>query len=104
MDVKQLSFTATLSEEDRIQIAQKVADFLTPILFRLQPSTAEPCPDQEEPISKKEACKYYGCSEPTMTKYMARGEVKFHRKGRRVYFFKSELREALDAPLKRRAS
>jgi predicted DNA-binding transcriptional regulator AlpA len=102
MNIKELSVTATLSEEDQIKIAQKVADFLTPILFRLQPSHTEPCPDQEEPISKKEACKYYGCSEPTMTKYMAGGLVPFRRKGRRVYFFKSELREALDTPISRR--
>lgn len=57
--------------------------------------------EEEAPISKKEVCRLLRCSEPTMTKWMATGKIPFRRKGRRVYFFKSEVLKSLEQPLKR---
>jgi excisionase family DNA binding protein len=104
MNLKEFSVVAYLADEERDKIAQAVAAILSPIIREIQTAPAPaPSTEEEEPISKKEACKYFGCSEPTMTKYMAQGLVPFHRKSRRVYFFKSELRQALEQPKRRRA-
>lgn len=54
--------------------------------------------NHESPISKKEVCLLLGCSEPTMTKWMAAGKIPFGRKGRRVYFFRSEVLKSLEQP------
>ncbi|QCR23786.1 helix-turn-helix domain-containing protein [Pontibacter sp. SGAir0037] len=98
MNVKEFSFIATLSPDERQLLVQEVVEALTPLLLAKADATIL---ETEQPISKVEACRLLRCSQPTMTKWMAEGKVPFYRKGRRVYFFKSEVLSSLEQPFKR---
>ncbi|PRY14366.1 excisionase family DNA binding protein [Pontibacter ummariensis] len=98
MNVKEFSVIATLSPEERQLLVNEVVEALRPLLAAAPSSATQ---DQEKPISKKEACQLLRCSEPTITKFMAEGKIPFYRKGRRVYFFKSEVLQSLEQPLRR---
>jgi excisionase family DNA binding protein len=102
MNVKELFITATLAPEERQLLVQEVVLALMPLITGKNPS-ADPTTDVELPISKKDVCRLLRCSEPTMTKWMAVGKIPFYRKGRRVYFFRSEILQSLEQPLTRRA-
>jgi excisionase family DNA binding protein len=102
MNVKELFITATLAPEERQLLVQEVVLALMPLIIGKNPSV-ELATDVEQPVSKKDVCRLLRCSEPTMTKWMTAGKIPFYRKGRRVYFFRSEVLKSLEQPLKRRA-
>ena len=53
-------------------------------------------PDFEaDKLSKKQAATFAGISIPTLSKHVAEGKFKEHSLGRRKYFLKSEMTEAL---------
>ena len=112
MEVKEISIKANLSSEERGLLVQAFKEVMVPYLEALQPflqlnssqnQNNSILIESEIPISKKEICRFLSCSEPTMTKWMAQGIIPYHRKGRRVYFFKSKVLKSLENPLKRRA-
>ncbi|QGY44155.1 hypothetical protein GM418_10935 [Maribellus comscasis] len=47
----------------------------------------------KQPISEKEACKLYKKSRQSMSSYRKLGKVRYHRMGREIYYFPSELAE-----------
>ncbi|WP_146897466.1 helix-turn-helix domain-containing protein [Adhaeribacter aerolatus] len=77
--------------------------FVKALLPHLNPPSSEtlqlPPVNEEKPISKNEACRFLGCSAPTLTKWMANGTIPFSRKGRRVYFLKSLILKSLEQPI-----
>jgi excisionase family DNA binding protein len=97
MQVKELSIIATLSQEERKLLVNEIIEALT---LYLGPAAGPSIIELEQPISKVEACRLLRCSQPTMTKWMSEGKIPFYRKGRRVYFFRSEILTSLDRPLK----
>jgi len=96
------TFKASLDPANQQQIIDGV---ITGIAALLNLSTSinlsNQQPEIEEPISKKEICRFLNCSEPTMTKWMAEGKIPFGRKGRRVYFFKSQVVKSMEQPFKK---
>lgn len=55
-------------------------------------------PAAEEPVSIREVCALLRVSRPTLHSWMAKGTIPFHRKGRRVFLFKSEVLASLEVP------
>lgn len=55
----------------------------------------------EEPIKMRDVCRLLQVSDTTIRAWMAKGAIPFHRKGNRVFFFKSEVIKSLEQPLKR---
>lgn len=86
-------FFFQLSTQEAVEaIAQRV--------MQLQTERPEPNPKQEQeaesPISIDEACTLLRISRPTLNTWRARGLIRAHQIGRRVYLFKSELLKALE--------
>jgi excisionase family DNA binding protein len=54
---------------------------------------AEPQPEPDNPISIKEVAELTGLTVPTLYGYCQRNEISYHKKGNRLYFFKSEIIE-----------
>ena len=52
-------------------------------------------PEGEEPMTVEETCKFLGCSKVTLHKYKKTGLIKARRIGRRIYFLKHEILEAM---------
>lgn len=52
---------------------------------------AEPQPEIETPIQLDEVVPITGLSKPTLYGYVQRNEIPYHKKGNRLYFFKSEI-------------
>ncbi|MFB9863426.1 helix-turn-helix domain-containing protein [Rufibacter immobilis] len=98
MDAKEFSFKAVLAEEERQQLVDEiVAAIMLQLKTPAQPAAIQV--DQEAPICKNDVCRLLRCSVPTINKWMASGKIPFKRKGRRVYFFKSEVLKSLEQPL-----
>ncbi|MFB9864318.1 helix-turn-helix domain-containing protein [Rufibacter immobilis] len=74
-------------------IAQRVVE----LIRTAQPEEGQQENSSEVPISTAEACAVLRISRPTMSSWKSKGLVPFHRKGRRVYFFKSELLASLES-------
>ncbi|MHA6248185.1 helix-turn-helix domain-containing protein [Pontibacter sp. CAU 1760] len=75
-------------------VAQRTAELLR------EGASTQPTvnPEAEEPISIQEVCSLLRVSRPTLHSWMAQGKIPFHRKGRRVYLFKTEVLQSLEAP------
>lgn len=54
---------------------------------------AQPLPEPENPIAIKEVAEVTGLTVPTLYGYCQRNEIPYHKKGNRLYFFKSEIIE-----------
>ena len=54
---------------------------------------AEPQPEIETPIQLDEVVPITGLTKPTLYGYVQRSEIPYHKKGNRLYFFKSEIIE-----------
>lgn len=54
---------------------------------------AEPQNEIETPIQLDEVVPITGLSKPTLYGYVQRNEIPYHKKGNRLYFFKSEIIE-----------
>lgn len=52
---------------------------------------AESKPEIETPIQLDEVVPITGLSKPTLYGYVQRNEIPYHKKGNRLYFFKSEI-------------
>lgn len=52
---------------------------------------AEPQPEPDNPISIKEVAEITGLTVPTLYGYCQRNEIPYHKKGNRLFFFKSEI-------------
>lgn len=52
---------------------------------------AEPQSEPGNPISIKEVAEITGLTVPTLYGYCQRNEIPYHKKGNRLYFFKSEI-------------
>lgn len=52
---------------------------------------AEPQPEIETPIKLDEVVAITGLTKPTLYAYVQRNEISYHKKGNRLYFFKSEI-------------
>tara|TARA_R110002033_G_C3895715_1_gene239397 strand:+ start:3954 stop:4295 length:342 start_codon:yes stop_codon:yes gene_type:complete len=52
---------------------------------------AEPKPEIETPIHLDEVVPITGLTKPTLYGYVQRNEIPYHKKGNRLYFFKSEI-------------
>lgn len=52
---------------------------------------AEPQPKIETPIQLDEVVPITGLTKPTLYGYVQRNEIPYHKKGNRLYFFKSEI-------------
>ena len=48
-------------------------------------------PDIETPIQLNEAAVFIGLTKATLYRYVKKKEVPYHKKGNRLYFFKSEI-------------
>lgn len=53
----------------------------------------------EEPIKMEAVCRLLQVSDTTVRDWVRKGTLPCHRKGRRVYFFKSEVLKSLEQPL-----
>ncbi|AKD04315.1 helix-turn-helix domain-containing protein [Pontibacter korlensis] len=87
-------FSFNLTQEAIEAIAQRTAQILRDDKLK----NSQPTPEAEEPISIKEVCSLLKVSRPTLHSWMAQGTIPFHRKGRRVYLFKSEVLASLEEP------
>lgn len=54
---------------------------------------AETQPQNNNPLTIKEVAKLTSLSVPTLYGYVQRNEMPYHKKGNRLYFFKSEIIE-----------
>jgi predicted DNA-binding transcriptional regulator AlpA len=94
-----MEITELLQKENSIFLVktedlQKLADFLAD----RQPSQPQPAKQEiEKPIPQTEAFEFLGKSRQTFYKWRRKGIIKGHTLGGRIYFFKSELIEALNA-------
>ena len=52
---------------------------------------AEPQSEPDNPIAIKEVAELTGLTVPTLYGYCQRNEIPYHKKGNRLYFFKSEI-------------
>jgi predicted DNA-binding transcriptional regulator AlpA len=52
---------------------------------------AKPQPEVETPIQLDEVVPITGLTKPTLYGYVQRNEIPYHKKGNRLYFFKSEI-------------
>jgi predicted DNA-binding transcriptional regulator AlpA len=52
---------------------------------------AKPQPEIETPIKLDEVVSITGLSKPTLYGYVQRNEIPYHKKGNRLYFFKTEI-------------
>ena len=52
---------------------------------------AEPQPEIETPIRLDEVVPITGLTKPTLYGYVQRNEIPYHKKGNRLYFFKTEI-------------
>lgn len=52
---------------------------------------AEPQPEIETPIQLDAVVPLTGLTKPTLYGYVQRNEIPYHKKGNRLYFFKSEI-------------
>lgn len=50
----------------------------------------------EEKITSKEACGVFRISKTTLQNWKAKGYIPYHRQGRRIYFFRSDLIASLE--------
>ena len=48
-------------------------------------------PEPDNPLNIKEVVKLTGYTKPTLYGYCQRNEIPYHKKGNRLYFFKSEI-------------
>ena len=87
-------FIETLITQGADRIALRLLQLLNERSAVLPPTKQEP----EEPISIKEASALLGVSRPTLHKWMAKGSIPFHRMGRRVFLFKTEVLASLETP------
>jgi response regulator of citrate/malate metabolism len=46
----------------------------------------------DNPLSEKEVCKQIGKTRQTLAKYRREGKLRYHRIGREIYYFPSQLR------------
>lgn len=49
----------------------------------------------DKPLSEKEVCEQVGKTRQTLSKYRREGKLRFHRIGREIFYFPSELKEDL---------
>ncbi|WP_297093974.1 helix-turn-helix domain-containing protein [uncultured Draconibacterium sp.] len=49
----------------------------------------------EKPLSEKEACEKYNKTRQSFSKYRKQGKIRYHRLGREILYYDSELREDL---------
>lgn len=56
-------------------------------------SKAETQPQNDNPLTIKEVAELLSLSVPTLYAYVQRNEIPYHKKGNRLYFFKSEIIE-----------
>jgi excisionase family DNA binding protein len=54
---------------------------------------AETQPQNNNPLTIKEVAELLSLSVPTLYAYVQRNEIPYHKKGNRLYFFKSEIIE-----------
>ena len=47
----------------------------------------------DEPLSEKEVCKQLGKSRQSLSKYRKEGKLRYHRIGREIYYFPSQLKQ-----------
>jgi len=60
-------------------------------IFALLLNKADPQTEIETPIRLDEVVPITGLSKPTLYGYVQRKEIPYHKKGNRLYFFKSEI-------------
>lgn len=58
---------------------------------------AEPQSEPDNPLAIKEVAALTGLSVPTLYGYCQRNEIPYHKKGNRLYFFKSQIIEWIKA-------
>lgn len=94
------TFEIDLSEVDKVvqMVGACVVKLLLPHLSHLIPNTNQLV---EEPIRMPALCRLLGISDTTARDWMRKGYLPFHRKGSRVFFFKSEVLKSLEQPLRR---
>ena len=82
--------------------AQEAIEAIAQRVVQLQKmSASEQSPtkqEAEEPVSIREVCALLRVSRPTLHSWMAKGTIPFHRKGRRVFLFRSEVLASLEQP------
>ena len=47
--------------------------------------------ESDRPLNMDEVCKLTGKSRPTIYRYVADGNIPYHKQGGRLYFFESEI-------------
>ena len=87
--MEQVLFTQVPIADLQGYIAQTIQRELSAIL------KAEPAPDPDELITRKEAAQYLGLSLPTLHEYTQRGILTAYRIGTRVRYRRGELSNAL---------
>lgn len=87
--MEQVVFTQVPIVDLQGYIAQTIRRELADIL------KADPAPDPDELVTRKQAAKYLGLSLPTLHEYTQRGIVTGYRIGSRVRYRRGELLNAL---------
>lgn len=64
---------------------------------------ATPTPAQEVPVKIDRVCQLLNISVSTARIWMREGKLPFKRKGKRVFFYESEVLNSLEQPMGRRA-
>jgi len=75
------------------QLPNLVADLKNEVkeMKALLLNKAEPQQEANNPLSIKEVAKLTGLTVPTLYGYCQRNEIPYHKKGNRLYFFKSNI-------------
>lgn len=66
-------------------------------MLQNSPELNDPQPTIETPVTIDEVVKITGLTKPTLYGYAQRSEIPYHKKGNRLYFFKSEIIEWIKA-------
>jgi len=99
---REISIKAELgsfSESELDQFAESVARKLMQLIPGLDSSINKK--QDEPPIKMRDICRLLHISDTTARSWMSKGTLPFHRKGNRVFFFKTEVLKSLEQPLRR---
>jgi excisionase family DNA binding protein len=92
-----LKFPLPILSDDEVE---RVADCLLRKMQEYFPAFASSLNKEEEtPIKMRDVCRLLQISDTTARSWMTKGILPFHRKGSRVFFYKSEVLSSLEQPL-----
>ncbi|MFD2514222.1 helix-turn-helix domain-containing protein [Pontibacter locisalis] len=89
-------FLFQMKAEEAIEaIARRVVELLSVSRQEQKPTLEN---GKEDPINTDEACALLRITSVTLLNWRKRGMIPYHRKGGRIYFYRSEILESLEKP------